>query len=321
MLLDNKFKISVIIPVFNAENFIQQAVESALEQPETHEVILIEDGSPDNSLDVCLSLTSLHEKVYLLQHERGVNKGAAASRNLGIRNARCEYVAFLDADDYYLPGRFKKTMEVFKSEHNVDGVYEAIGSKFENDNSKELFQSVGLRETTTINKGILPEDLFKSFMVGGTGGFFSIIGFTAKREVFDKVAYLDERLDMYEDTMVMFQLSSKCRLFPGNLDTPVAIRRVHKANRITYRFNDKRKTYETLARFWDLYTEWAVSNLSNEQMDWVYDKVISQLKNADYSKDSFWENFLFSRKKLIRFAIRNPKVIKKYCLWRSLLPL
>ncbi|PIY03241.1 MAG: glycosyltransferase family 2 protein, partial [Bacteroidetes bacterium CG_4_10_14_3_um_filter_31_20] len=74
-------------------------------QPETSEVILIEDGSPDNGLDVCTSLAKKYSKVRLYRHENGENKGASASRNLGIRKANYPYVAFLDADDFYLPNR------------------------------------------------------------------------------------------------------------------------------------------------------------------------------------------------------------------------
>ena len=81
-------QISVIIPVYNAEDFVTLAVESALAQPETGEVILIEDGSPDNSLTICQELEEKYNKVRLLRHPHGRNKGAAASRNLGMKSWR-----------------------------------------------------------------------------------------------------------------------------------------------------------------------------------------------------------------------------------------
>ena len=64
--------ISVIIPVYNAAKFVEEAVESALAQPETSEVILVEDGSPDNSFEVCRALTEKYPKVTLMQHPGGV---------------------------------------------------------------------------------------------------------------------------------------------------------------------------------------------------------------------------------------------------------
>src|SRR5210317_669111 len=94
--------ISVVIPVFNAERYVESAVESALRQSETAEVILVEDNSPDNALEICQRLEAQDPRVRLFRHGDGKNHGAGESRNLGIRNARCDYIAFLDADDYYV---------------------------------------------------------------------------------------------------------------------------------------------------------------------------------------------------------------------------
>ncbi|WP_228442012.1 glycosyltransferase family 2 protein [Chryseobacterium nematophagum] len=99
-------KISVIIPVYNAEKYVQQAVESALQFEKVYEVILVEDGSPDNVLSVCERLRDQYPRVKLFQHADKKNHGAGASRNLGIANASGDFIAFLDADDYYLSNRF-----------------------------------------------------------------------------------------------------------------------------------------------------------------------------------------------------------------------
>ncbi len=99
-------QVSIIIPVYNAAAYVREAVESALIQPETGEILLIEDNSPDDSLRICQELAAKYDKVKLLRHPNGENRGPGASRNLGMRNARSPILAFLDADDYYLPGRF-----------------------------------------------------------------------------------------------------------------------------------------------------------------------------------------------------------------------
>ena len=77
-------KISVIIPVYNAEKYVSQAVESALQFNEVYEVVLIEDKSPDNALEVCRELAEKYDRVKLYQHPDKGNHGAGASRNLGI---------------------------------------------------------------------------------------------------------------------------------------------------------------------------------------------------------------------------------------------
>ncbi|WKK67348.1 glycosyltransferase family 2 protein [Lutimonas zeaxanthinifaciens] len=110
-----KIKISVIIPVFNAEMFLKRAVSSALDQKEVKEVLLIEDNSNDDSLKLCESLEQEFEQVHLYRHQGGINKGAGASRNLGINKSRGEFIAFLDADDFYKPDRFKKDAELFNN--------------------------------------------------------------------------------------------------------------------------------------------------------------------------------------------------------------
>ncbi|MFV9691842.1 MAG: glycosyltransferase family 2 protein, partial [Desulfobacteria bacterium] len=116
-------KISVIIPVYNAEKYVRNAIESALQQPETGEILLVEDNSPDNCLQICRDLEKKHEIVELLRHPDGRNHGAGASRNLGIKNAKFDYISFLDADDYYLPGRFEAARRLFEKYHDIDGVY------------------------------------------------------------------------------------------------------------------------------------------------------------------------------------------------------
>ncbi|MCK4807015.1 MAG: glycosyltransferase family 2 protein [Candidatus Aegiribacteria sp.] len=100
-------KISVVIPVYNAGQFVRSAVVSALNQAETAEVIRAEDNSTDDSLRVCRSLEKEYHNVLLIRHPDGEDHGAGATRNLGVRNATIEYLAFLDADDFYLVDRFK----------------------------------------------------------------------------------------------------------------------------------------------------------------------------------------------------------------------
>ncbi len=115
-------RISVIIPVYNAEKFVSQAVESALQFDEVFEILLIEDKSPDNALQVCQQLAEKYERVKLYQHPDKENHGAGPSRNLGIEKASGDFIAFLDADDYFLPNRFDSERELFK-DSKVEGVY------------------------------------------------------------------------------------------------------------------------------------------------------------------------------------------------------
>ena len=87
-------RVSVIIPVYNAESYLRKAIESAVYLEEVGEVILIEDRSPDNALVLAKQLEQEFGKVKLFQHPDKKNHGAGASRNLGIQKASCAHIAF-----------------------------------------------------------------------------------------------------------------------------------------------------------------------------------------------------------------------------------
>ena len=137
------FQVSIICTVYNAERFVRRAVESAVSLKDVGEVILIDDAGPDNSLVVCQQLEKEYERVRLLRHPDSGNHGAGASRNLGIEHAQFEYIAFLDADDYYLPNRFEKDQEVLINDESIDGVYGAIGVDYDSESAREEFLAAG----------------------------------------------------------------------------------------------------------------------------------------------------------------------------------
>lgn len=88
-------KYSVVIPLYNKQQYIQKTLQSVLSQSyEDYEIIVVDDGSKDHSLAMARSVCS--EKIKIIEQE---NRGVAAARNTGIENARGEYIAFLDADD------------------------------------------------------------------------------------------------------------------------------------------------------------------------------------------------------------------------------
>ena len=106
-------KISVIIPVHNAEKYIDKAVQSLMEQNYTNwELLLIENGSEDASLDICKKNAEKDSRIQVLKEK---NKGAGSARNTGLCSAEGEYIVFIDADDY-LPDKsvFQRYMNIAK---------------------------------------------------------------------------------------------------------------------------------------------------------------------------------------------------------------
>lgn len=229
------FKVSVIIPVFNAELFIEQAVESAVNLFEVGEVILIEDGSKDNSLLMCKRLEERFDKIKLLTHENNVNKGASESRNLGIKKALFPYISFLDADDVYSTSRFSIDKTIFTSNISIDGVYSAVGYLDEEDG--KMFY---------LRKVIPPNELFH-FLLIGTYGHFHTNGITLKKSVFDDVGYFSSNLILHQDSEMWLRIALKKKLISGDLKSPVALIRRHEGNRIWkgQNYNTKYLLYAT----------------------------------------------------------------------------
>jgi glycosyltransferase involved in cell wall biosynthesis len=218
--------ISIIIPVYNAALYIEKAITSALQQPEVLEVLVVNDGSTDGSDEILQSIASTTTRVTLLYHPQRINKGRSASRNLGLQHARGTYIAFLDADDYYLENRFSGDLFIFESQLDCDGVYNAIGVHFYRDATLEQQQELALY---TITERIKPQDLFENLLLGGKG-HFSIDGLTLKRSLIDKVGFFNTHLVVGEDTDYMWRMALVANLYAGSIENPVAIRGVHDAN-------------------------------------------------------------------------------------------
>jgi glycosyltransferase involved in cell wall biosynthesis len=109
--------VSVIIPCFNAEQWLKEAIDSCLKQSYPHiEVIVIDDGSTDQSLDI---IKSYHKKIIW---RSDINRGGNYARNQGLFLAQGQYLQFLDADDYLLSEKIEKQV-AFLEKTQVDAVY------------------------------------------------------------------------------------------------------------------------------------------------------------------------------------------------------
>ena len=115
----NNMDLSIIIPVYNASLLINRCLDSVFNQTTqyTYEVILVDDGSTDNSIEI---IKSRKEKNITLYQQK--NSGPSVARNKGIELAKGEFIAFLDADDYWLDGFIEKTLSFIESDSNLVAV-------------------------------------------------------------------------------------------------------------------------------------------------------------------------------------------------------
>ena len=116
--------VSVIMIFRDAEAFIAEAIDSVLAQTLSEwELLLVDDGSVDGSGRIAAGYADRwRSKIRVLSHPDRENRGMSAARNLGLRAARGRYVAFLDADDVYLPQRLQRHVEILERMPGVDMV-------------------------------------------------------------------------------------------------------------------------------------------------------------------------------------------------------
>jgi glycosyltransferase involved in cell wall biosynthesis len=114
-----------IMIFLNAEPFIEEAIESVLAQSyDAWELLLVDDGSSDRSTEIALRYAKRRpEKVRYLEHSAHENRGISASQNLGISEAKGEYIAFLDADDVWMPRKLEEQVAVLNSHPEAAMVY------------------------------------------------------------------------------------------------------------------------------------------------------------------------------------------------------
>jgi glycosyltransferase involved in cell wall biosynthesis len=120
-------RVSIVTPVLNAAPFLVEAVESVLAQTCTAwELLLVDDGSTDASPAIAQHYADAHpDRIRCLAHDGRANRGASASRNLAIGVARGEYLAFLDADDVYLPGKLADQVPLLDAHPEAGMLYAA----------------------------------------------------------------------------------------------------------------------------------------------------------------------------------------------------
>jgi glycosyltransferase involved in cell wall biosynthesis len=187
-------KVSVIVPTHNRVQFVRNAVSSVLDQIfQDFEVIVVDDASIDNTSEEVHALND--ERIRYIKHER--NQGGSASRNTGIKNAKGEFLAFLDDDDEWLPEKLSMQIELLhKSGPQVGCIY--TGALRIEKSSQKV---VSCR--TPIKRGYIFDDMLVKNWIGGASTLL------AKKECFDCVGLFDEKLQSSQDWDMWIRLSQK----------------------------------------------------------------------------------------------------------------
>ncbi len=190
--LSQKPMVSIIIPVFNSAELIRRAANSALSQSFTDfELLVVNDGSSDNTLNV---LESYGQRIRVISQQ---NKGPAAARNHGILESEGNYLAFLDADDYWHKDKLTRQIEVLDNNHRIG--FCSTATKIVD----EQLTTVG---QWPCDAGTEP--LLEKLFMHGSAISGSTSGVVARAELIKAVGGFDESLRGFEDPDLWIRLAA-----------------------------------------------------------------------------------------------------------------
>lgn len=190
--------VSVIIPTYNCGSWISESVESVLQQTHQHlEILVVDDGSTDHTREVLDPYIQSDQLEYIYQR----NEGPASARNTGIERASGTYVAFLDADDVWLPEKTEKQLSIMKQNHDV-AVVTSNTLMMDGDGNV----TGRTRNTYPDDFVKLAEEIFFSNIVRNTPTIL------ARRQSVEEIGGFNEDLPQREDHFFLMQMADRYTL-------------------------------------------------------------------------------------------------------------
>lgn len=158
--------VSVIVPVYNAEKFIREAMDSVRAQTyENWELLLVEDGSSDGSVDVITGYIAKTQETRIRLIRQPSNQGAARARNRGVREAVGRYIAYLDADDLWMPEKLEHELRFMEEK---DAAFAFTGYEFADEHGVGLGKVVRVPETLVYRQALSNTTIFTTTVMFDT---------------------------------------------------------------------------------------------------------------------------------------------------------
>lgn len=187
--------ISVIVPVFNVAEFLDDCIKSLLNQSyENFEILLIDDGSGDKSLEICQNYAKKEPKIRVFSKQNG---GQGSARNLGLDNAKGEFICFVDSDDILASGFLDKTFEILK-QNNVKMAMCAY-APFVDASEISNVESVK-SEVKILNDKEIFKEIFLANPAFGTAVWRNLY----HKSIFEKLRFPQNQI--YEDVAIAFEI-------------------------------------------------------------------------------------------------------------------
>ncbi len=217
--MSSKPLVSSIIIFLNGEQFIVDAIASIFAQTyDNWELLLVDDGSTDKSTEIAQQYAQKYpEKVRYLEHENHQNRGMSASRNLGIKHAKGNYIGFLDADDIWLPQKLEQQVAILNSHPEAAMVYGRTQIWYSwnrnvKDSQIDHFYDLGVEPNTLVKPPSLLLKLLENKCQTPT-----TCNALVRREVFQDIGQFEEAFrTMYEDQAFFSKVLLQAPVFVAN---------------------------------------------------------------------------------------------------------
>jgi len=209
--------ISCIIIFFNAgEQFFIEAIESIFAQTyDNWELLLVDDGSSDGSTNIALQYAQKHPVIRYLEHKEHQNRGMSATRNLGIYHAKGKYIAFLDADDLWLPNTLKEQSAILESYPDAAMVFGPIQWWYSwtrnlEDTNRDFIENWANNPSIQINTIIQPPEIFLLLLKVE----IAISGMLVRKQIIEQVGGFEEQFrGLYEDQIFCSKICLQFSVF------------------------------------------------------------------------------------------------------------
>ena len=292
-------KISVIVPVYNVEQYLERCVDSIINQTYTNlEIILVNDGSTDNSGKLCDELAKKDERIRVIHKENG---GLSDARNRGIDESESDLVGFIDSDDYIDSDMYEvllKNLNDTDADLSMCALYDVYN------NTPEV--QVTNKETWKLSS----EQAIKMVMEA------KILSVTAVNKLYRKSLFTDLKFEVgkiAEDAFIMIKLLDKCEKIVATNEKKYYY--VHRENSITtQKFSTKfLNVIEAYEQNSNIISEKypKLKDVAQTRMNWAYFYVLDRLLLDDNYNDKELENKLISYLKNYRKDILNDPLFTK----------
>lgn len=312
-------KLSIIIPVYNAEKYLHKCLKSIVSQQLQHtfEVILINDGSADKSVEIAQSFHGHITNYHIITHD---NQGEAVSRNIALKLAQGEYITFLDSDDYYEDHCLKTALAII-DQNDLDILYLRLKQVDERGFFLQYYADLGL--TPQVLTGLqhdrrpFPATVYRRSLIGATTFPVGII--VGPDSVFNamvqskarKVSFTNDAIYNYTyRTDSLSKQGSSQKAFDGFMN---AIREIHAYQQLEFEDMTGAKNY--FDKVYEIFVTRIIElNVMSQWNNSNYQQLITILKDLNllYILDLFASKYPYVNNSFLLF-----KVYQKYLKLKS----